>query len=144
MVRGGPRPVEADDDQGAAGSQVPTEGVEGIGERQVVDRGDAGDDVVGPGGKVGQGVGDGEGGRRRRGSQRARPCGDHRIRIDAVDRVGAGGEQAGQVTGAGTDVQRAPEPAGELPQDPAVVVGVVVPGVNGVEPVECLEEPMRR
>ncbi|MGC0382660.1 acetyl-CoA carboxylase carboxyltransferase component [Streptomyces sp. SAI-129] len=53
--------------------------------------------------------------------------------VDAVDLVGAGGEQTGQVAGAGTDVQRAAEAVGELPQDPAVVVGVVVPEVSGVE-----------
>ncbi|MBT2444106.1 hypothetical protein J7E93_29255 [Streptomyces sp. ISL-36] len=44
--------------------------------------------------------------------------------------------EAGQVAAARPGVQGGPEPSGQLPQDPPVVVGVVVPRVAGVEPVE--------
>ncbi len=133
---------QADDDQGAAGSQVVAEGGERVGERQVVEDGDAGDDVVGAARDSGGCVGDREGhaGRVRGRSQLPRPGDDRRVGVDAVHRGGTGGQQPDQVTAAGTDVQGTAEASGELPQDPRVEVGVVVPGMRGVEPVECCEQ----
>lgn len=96
--------------------------------------GNADDDVVRPSGNPARSVGDGESDGSAGRGQLPRPPGDPGVGVETDDPlVRSGGQQPHKIPRAATDIQRGPEPAGQLPQDPTVIVGVVVPGMDGIE-----------
>jgi hypothetical protein len=106
----------ADDHEGSARGELIAEAAERLGEREVVEDGDAGDDVVEAGGDSGRGIGDGEGHGDTGRGQLPRPADDFGIGVDPLHTTRAPyGEQPHQVTTPTTDIQRPPEPAGQLP-----------------------------
>lgn len=144
MIPEGRLAGKADHYQGPAGRQMLAEVSESVGERQMVDGGDAGDDVVRAGRYPRGRVRDGEGHRSGRDGQFTGPGHDVRVRVDSVHRLRPCRQEPGEFSAAGADVQGAVASAGELPQNPPVVVGVVVPGMGGVEAFESVEDSVQQ
>jgi transposase len=139
-----PSARQADDHQGPSRRQMTAETGECLGERKVMDRGDARDDVVRAGRKLGycirDGESDGEPGR----SQLLGLGRDHRVGIDGLHSVGSFGQEPCKITAAGTHVQGEIEAPRQLPQDPAMVMGVVIPGIRGVKPFKSSQDTRRQ
>src|SRR5690606_24166740 len=70
-----------------------------------------------------------------------RPGSDHRVDIDPAQPIRTPSQQPGQVTAPGSGIESTTETRGELPQNPPVVVGVVVPRIGGVELVKHSVQP---
>lgn len=62
------------------------------------------------------------------------------IGIEDLHGVGSSGQEPCKITAAGTDVQGEVEAPRQLPQDPAMVVGIVIPGISGVEPFKSPQD----